>query len=317
MADPLVSIVIPTRDTRDLTLTALGSLQAQARERAEIILVDDGSSDDTLQAAGELFPEVRQIRTAGGIGFARAVNAGVAESTADLIWLLNSDTEAAPDCIDRLTAHFDRDPRVGIGGAQLSYPDGTPQWSGGRFPNWFWLVAQASGLPPLLGRLRPWRSVKPTSGTTPGAVDWVPGAAMAVRREVWNLVGPLRTEYRCYCQDLDLCWRARQHGWGVSVMRDVHVSHELGGTIGLHHRAVGSVRPGQLWSDLVRFFSINHGHQAARHARRAIWIGARARVMCRRMATPFTTRSGQPAWRAETDLYATAVENLERIAPEQ
>jgi GT2 family glycosyltransferase len=297
-----------------MTLAALGSLHEQSRIPAEIIVVDDGSSDGTLEAVSQTYPEVEQVRISDGVGFAAAVNAGVSASHGELIWLLNSDTVVSSDAVELLISSFDRDPSLGISGAALSYPDGAPQWNGGPFPSRLWLFGEASGLPGLLGRVPTWRRVKPISGTATLDVDWVTGAAMALRREVWDGVGPLHDDYRFYCQDLDLCWRAKKQGWKISILPDVKVIHHHGGTIRSAHEAAGAVHATHLWCDLVQFFVIHHGARAGFRAARSIQIGGWFRVMVRKAVTPFVARSDRGQWRSDTKAYVGALRETARTA---
>jgi GT2 family glycosyltransferase len=307
-----ISVVIPTRNTRDMTLAALGSLGEQTRAADEIIVVDDGSSDGTLGAVAGSFPNAIQVPISESVGFTRAVNRGVEATMGDVIWLLNSDTVVDPGAVGLLVSSFDRDPNLGIAGASLSFPDGTPQWSGGRFPTSTWLLAQASGLPALLGHVRVWRYLKPTSGTSSADADWVPGAAMAVRREMWDKVGPLREEYRLYCQDLDICWCAKREGWKIRILPDVRVIHYHGGTIGSTRGAAGSIHANHLWSDFVRFFAIHHGADAGRRVARLIKIGGKLRIWSRRAATPFVVQSRRGRWRKDTNSYLSAIQGVSR-----
>jgi GT2 family glycosyltransferase len=273
-------------------------------------VVDDGSDDDSRTAIAQRFPNVCQIRTSGAVGYAGALNLGVASTTGNLIWLLNSDTEVDPDGIERLLAHFNDSTGLGIGGAALRYPDGTPQWSGGRFPTPLWLFLQASGLPALLGRRRLWRAIRPVSGTDGQEVHWVAGAALAVRREVWNRVGPFSHSYQQYCQDLDLCWQTRVHGWDVRVLSDVGVVHHLGATISLDKRSIGDTHTGLLWSDLVRFYSKNHGRRAGARAERLIRLGGWTRIAARRAVTPIVSHPDRARWRSDTELYLGALRGV-------
>jgi len=299
--EPRLSVAIPTRNTRDLTLAALASLYRQSVRPDEIVVVDDGSDDGSQAAIAKRFPNVCQIRNTGAVGFAGALNTGVAATTGDLVWLLNSDTEVDPDGVERVASHFNGDSTLGIAGANLRYPDGSPQWSGGRFPTPLWLILQASDLPALLGRRPAWRRIKPVSGTRNPGVGWVSGASMIIRREVWGQAGPMSGAYLQYCQDLDLCWRARSLGWKVRVLPDVGVVHHHGATIALDPQVVGVTHTAHLWSDLVRFFDANHGRRVAVRAARLIRLGGWVRISMRRMIAPIVARSDRAAWRADTE----------------
>jgi GT2 family glycosyltransferase len=216
-----LSIVIPTFNTASMTLGCCRAVLASMPASTEVIVVDDGSSDGTAS----LMPaDVRVVRLETNRGFATAANRGVAEASGEIILLLNSDAIVQPGALQAMLDAFARDAKLGIVGAQLLNEDGTPQWSGGRTPTLAWMVAAVSGLGRHAKRLR--------RGNGPRQIDWVSGAAMAFRREVWRDAGPLNERYLFYCQDLELCLRASRAGWRVRVLDDARVVHGLGKTIG-------------------------------------------------------------------------------------
>lgn len=191
---------------------------------------------------------------------------------------------------------FRRAPKLGAAGAVLHYPGGSPQWSGGRDPSLLWLFGLSSGLPALLGRLPRWRRVKPV-GAVPGAVDWVTGAAVAIRRRAWEQTGPLDEGYLFYAQDLDLCSRLRRAGWTVEIVPGFRVLHHHGATIGKAAGSAGRQNPELLWSDLVRWGRLHRGEAWANRAARLLRTGAALRVLGRALATPFVPAQQRPAWR--------------------
>jgi GT2 family glycosyltransferase len=298
-----ISVVVPTLDTKDLTKACVDAVTASRLPggvELEVIVVDDGSGDGTREGlAGR--PGVRVLRNETPTGYARAVNRGVAESTGDLLVLLNSDTEIEPDSLAHVVGSFAADESLGIAGAALVYPDGTPQWSAGREPGLVWLFAQSSGLPALLGRIPGWRRVKPIHPSAAADVGWVSGAAMAVRVSVWRQYGPFDDSYRFYGQDLDFCLRARDRGWSVRHLPDFRVLHHQGATItSMGETQVGNADLGLLWSDLVHWAGKRSGPDFARRARAAIRAGAGMRILSRRLLAPFVARARRDAWRRET-----------------
>jgi len=276
-----LSVVIPTHDTRELTLACLAALAAAQPPPNEIIVVDDGSSDGTAAEVAASYSAVQLLRHERSRGFTAAANAGAAKTTGDLLLLLNSDTEPAADALGALLAAFRDDARLGVAGASLVYPDGTPQWSGGRAPTRLWLFALGSGLAHRLGGVRGWRRRRPVSGHAGGEVEWVTGAALAVRRSLWLELGGFDLRFELYAQDLDLCLRARASGWRVAVVQASRVVHHHGATVG-QLAAAGAEGTSQapatvarhdaarLWSDLVRWAAKNGGPPAAR--RTARWL---------------------------------------------
>ncbi len=309
-----ISVVVPTLDTRTLTAACVDAVFASrlpAGTGLEVVVVDDGSRDGTGEAfAGRA--GVRVVRNDAPTGFSRAVNRGAAETTGDLLVLLNSDTEAEPGSLARVVEAFETDPALGVAGAVLRFPDGTPQWSGGREPDLLWLCAQASAFPALLGHLPGWRRIKPLHPAAPADMDWVSGAAMAIRTSVWREAGPFETVYGFYGQDLELCRRARDGGWRVRILPGFRVLHHQGATISTTgEKASGNADLGLLWSDLVRWAERRRGMAYARRARRAIRAGSLLRLAARQVALPFVAASHRSEWRRETAILSAARAVLE------
>jgi GT2 family glycosyltransferase len=275
-----LSVVIPTHDTRELVLKALGAIAPWMAQGAEVIVVDDGSRDDTTEAIRKVHPSVRVLQSPQARGFTVSANEGLAATTGDILLLLNSDTEADADTLPAMLAAFESDPRLGAAGAILRYPDGSPQWSGGREPTLLWLFGLTSGLPALLARIPGYRRLKPVGAQPGGRVDWVTGAAMAIRREAWSEVGPLDTRFQFYAQDLDFCLRLEDADWHVALVPGWHVMHVGGATIGGTSTASGhAANTSLLESDLLTWAEKRHGSRWMARARRVIeWGRALARL---------------------------------------
>jgi GT2 family glycosyltransferase len=306
MLSPRVSAVIPARDTIKLTLRCLETLAACRPE--EMIVVDDGGSDATSAAIRESFPDVRLIRLDVPQGFTRAANRGLSAAEGEILLLLNSDTELEPRSLDALRAAMRSDPRLGIAGGNLRFPDGTPQWSGGRKPTGRWFFGLASGLPGLLARVPGYRAVRPVSGGGSGQdVDWVTGAALAMKREVWERCGPLDETFHFYCQDLDFCIRAKDAGWSVGVLPNFVVLHHQGATI-QRSIATGSAQdPALLWGDLVRWAAKRRGARWARRVGHILHVGGRIRLFGRKIRRLALAAADRDRWDRESLAYSKAL----------
>ena len=137
MIDTRVSVIVPTLDTRELTLSCVESVlgsRLQDGVALEVVVVDDGSTDGTTESLASRHPRVHVLRNVATEGFARAVNRGVAEAAGDVLVLLNSDAEVEPLSLACVLEALAADGRLGVVGATLSYPDGTAQWSAGPAP---------------------------------------------------------------------------------------------------------------------------------------------------------------------------------------
>jgi GT2 family glycosyltransferase len=145
-------------------------------------------------------------------GFARAGNEGCRLSRGDWLLLLNPDVTLDGDFLDRAlrrAAELVRcDGTAGIIGFGLRNPDGTPQASAGPFPTLAGTLARL-----LLPRSRRKYYLRPGDG--PRRVDWVTGCCLLVRRACWEDLGGFDPGFFLYYEDVDLCRRARERGWGV------------------------------------------------------------------------------------------------------
>lgn len=301
MTRPSLSVVIPTHNTRELTLRCLASLGAGGVRPKDVVVVDDASEDGTAEAVRVGAVDAEVVETGDNVGFSRAANLGVDRTIGDLVLVLNSDTEVLEGSLAALVAAFADDQRLGIGGAELFDPEGRPQWRAGRRPTAAWLFAQASGLGAALARLPGRSAIGPSGASRLGDSDWVSGAAMAVRRAVWSSCGPFDVGYRFYCQDLDLCTAARRAGWRVSVVGGFSVLHHHAATIAASPGSTAAFHPAHLWSDLVRFTAKTDGPKAAARAATALRLGARLRLTGRALVRPLAV--DPVAWKRDTDAY--------------
>ena len=279
-----LSIVVPTHDTRELTLRCLAALAPLADAGAQVVLVDDGSRDDTAGAVRAAHGFVEILRNEEAQGFSRAANRGLGAARGRLLLLLNSDTEVDAS-VRRALEAFESDERLGAAGAALVGTDGASQWSGGRLPTRGWLVAMASGLPALLGALPGYRRLRPP-GAAGADAEWVTGAALLVRRAAWEQVGPLSEAFAFYGQDLDFCQRLRDRGWRVRLLADWRVVHVGGATIGRRPGSVSGVQLALLWSDLLLWARGHHGEAWAARTARLMSAAVTARLLARALVRP-------------------------------
>lgn len=260
----VLSVVIPTYNTAEMTLRCVRAI----RGADEVIVVDDGSTDDT---AALLSRDARVIFLGANHGFAVAANRGVAEARGDLILLLNSDAIVAPDALAAFVAAFENDPKLGVAGAQLLNEDGSTQWSGGRTPTLPWIAGVVSGA----GHFA--RIFRRRGPEGPRHTEWVSGAAMMFRRDVWK---PLDERYLFYCQDIDFCLGAQKTGWRVRIVDEARVTHAHGRTIAPGSEL--SYDPARMWPDLLTWGRNHYGESWAFRARIILIAVAALRIAWRK-----------------------------------
>lgn len=283
-----LSVVIPTHNTRALTLVCLEHLERALalyrRERqttVEIIVVDDASRDDTLAQIERRFPAVVVLRQPTASGFTSSVNLGLARARGDLLMLLNSDTEIDQHALLRMASVLE-DQTVGVVGAQLFYPDGSAQWSGGEEPTLRWLLVLASGAARALSRSsKLYRSVRTDqrggegSGGPPARLTgWVSGAAMMFGRDLYESLGPLDERYRFFAQDLDYCSQATRTGKKIAIATAARVLHHLGGS-----PSPADDRTELLWRDLLTWADRFAEPGFSRKAKTCLQLGGRLALL--------------------------------------
>ena len=227
-----LSIIIVNRNTRELLRECLDSIAAAPDAvRREVIVVDNGSADGSAEMVEGSFPTVHLIRNATNTGFAYPNNQGLAISSGRHVFLLNSDTVVKPHAMDRLVEFMDANPDVGACGPLIRYPDGRLQRSCRTFPTLWVHACDMLFLDRCFPRSR-WFGNQETwfdhQRTAP--VDQPMGAALLVRREVVNSVGPLDERFRIYYNDVDWCYRIHRAGWKIYFVHDAEIIHHQGVT---------------------------------------------------------------------------------------
>jgi GT2 family glycosyltransferase/glycosyltransferase involved in cell wall biosynthesis len=217
-------VIVPVHGKWTYTLDCLRSLASCGDERLfEVIVVDDCSPDETGEQLRRV-EGVRVVTTPENLGFIGACNAGAATARADVLVFLNNDTEVTPGWLDALLEVLERDATVGLVGAMLVGEDGLVQESGG--------IIWADGSGWNYGR---GEAVDSASVRALRDVDYCAGAAIAVRRSLFELLGGFDQRYApAYYEDTDLCFGIRAAGYRVVVQPESVVVHKEGGSHGKH-----------------------------------------------------------------------------------
>lgn len=221
-----LSIVIVNWNTKEYLLRCLKSVfQSEKSNFWEVIVVDNGSRDGSAGEVSRLFPRVHVIANDKNLGFARATNQGISQSSGKYVLLLNPDTELKGKAIERLVAFMDSHPAAGIAGGQLLNPDGSKQNSIANFPSLATELFNKS----LLRRLFPERFPgKERHYSDPIEVDSVIGACLIARREAVQRVGTLDEGYFLFFEETDWCYRMKKAGWMVYHVPEAEVIHYQG-----------------------------------------------------------------------------------------
>ncbi|MDQ2825538.1 MAG: glycosyltransferase family 2 protein [Actinomycetota bacterium] len=241
-----VSAVTVSFNSRDCLPECVRSLRSEGV--ADVVVVDNASSDGSIEAVLASDPDVTVIATGANLGFGSGVNRGVEEATGDHLLILNPDTVVEPGTVKALTAALDRDPGLAAVGPRIENVDGTLYPSVRRFPN-LWVAAGHAFLGmvwPTNPFSRRYRMLDLDHGRPASEVDWVSGACMLVRRSAFEAVAGFDESYFMYVEDVDLCWRLGRAGWRIGYEPAGRVVHALGASsrlmpyrmIAAHHRSL-------------------------------------------------------------------------------
>ena len=250
-----------------------------------MILVDNGSTDETGEAAARDFPEVEVITLPENRPFAVATNAGARAGSGDVIVLLNNDVDCRPDFLERLVAPLQADPAVGSVAALLIRPDEQRIDSVG-------LTAD-----PTLACFPRLQGHPVAEATAPEPVLAGPaGAGAAYRRTAWEQVGGLDETMFAYMEDFDLALRLRIAGWKAALAIDAVAVHVGSATHG--HRSAWQRRHGGFGRGyLLRRYGVLRGRAAARALATEAVVVAGDLVISRDLAA---LRGRVAGWRAGT-----------------
>ena len=202
------------------------------RNPAEIIVVDNASTDGTVDMLEQHFPEVRVIRSQENLGFAKANNVGIRTSRGRYLALINPDVKLLSGCLERALAAIEAEPSIGVLGPAMIGRDGAIHRSGMRFPTLWNCVCDALMLHRLFGR-RPifgGQSMADFDWSSPRDVEVLNGWFWLIRRNALSEVGLLDEQFFMYGEDMDWCKRFYDGGWRIVFAPDAAAIHYGGGS---------------------------------------------------------------------------------------
>lgn len=286
---PRLCVVIVNYRTPQLTLDCLDSLEPEVAGLAgtRVVVVEGGSGDDSAQ-------QLREGIDARGFGDwvaldARDENAGFAggnnaalgpalktQPPVPYLLLLNPDTVVRPGALSALVDFMDAHPAAGLAGSRLEDPDGTPQRSAFRFPSVRSNFESGIKFGPV-SRVLKSSIVAPPVREDTHRCDWVAGASLIVRREVFEAVGLLKDDYFMYFEEVDFCLAAQRAGfecWYVPASRVVHLVGQASGINSKNDTAKPARRRPAYWFESRRrYYITNYGRLKAALADAAFITG--------------------------------------------
>ncbi len=240
-----VSAVVVNYNARGHLLECVRSLRTDGV--GEIIVVDNDSSDGSLDAVAAADSDVELVPSGGNLGFGAAANRGLAVARHHYVAILNPDVIVESGTMKALAAALDADPGLGAVAPRVDNPDGTLYPSVRAFPAlgdaighaFLGFVAPANRFSRRY-RMLDWDHARAAD------VDWVSGTCLLLRAAALGELGRFDEAYFMYVEDVDLCWRLHQAGWRVGYEPAARVIHTVGASSELapyrmilaHHRSL-------------------------------------------------------------------------------
>ncbi len=225
-AQKLLSIIIVNFETPKYTISCIESIYInQPHCSFEIILIDNGSKDDSLEEIRSAFPDVICIETGENLGFARANNLGISNARGQYILLLNSDTKILDNSLNGMLECLLSNPAVGAVGPKQLDGQGKLQLSWGSFPTLTSEVFRKLFHHRLSMNDLKIRGYLEEKYSGMSEVGWISGSCLMARREALYQAGLLDPHFFMYFEDIDLCRRIQDAGWKINFQPNLTIIH--------------------------------------------------------------------------------------------
>ena len=236
----VVSVVIPSYNTKKLLYDCLNSIVNNSKEIPEIIVIDDCSTDGSYEDIKRDFDFIIIDKNSNNLGFVRTVNRGISLSSGELVLILNSDTIFIEDTITIMTEYMLKNENCGIAGCKIIDSENNIQYTCARgrttFLSNIWEQSYLSNLFPK-SRIFGSEYMSYWDHNECRDVDAISGAFMMIRRECLDQIGYFDEIFNSHYEDIDLCYRAKEAGWRVVYNPDTTIVHLSGQSFGIGARS--------------------------------------------------------------------------------
>ncbi len=254
----MLSIIILNYNTRELLSENIECVKKNARNlNHEIILVDNGSTDGSVEFVRDKYSDVKIVRNERNMGGAAGRNKGFLNSSGDFILFIDSDTFLGDNCVSTLLKIITKDEKIGAVGCKLLNRDGSTQYSAKRFPSLFSEFFNIFFLGKFFPNTKFSQIIKVKDGDTI-EVDWISGALTMCRRDAVIRAGGFDERYFYGGEDADICYRIKKNNYKVIYTTECSAVHLGGGTTRkLMHEIFNAPYQGK-----ILFFETHYGKHA-------------------------------------------------------
>ena len=295
---PSIDIIVVNYNTRERTIEGLRSVLVQEIPGVRIVLVDNGSTDGSIDAIRERCPEVTVIDAGENTGFARAVNRGVAAGSGDFVLLLNPDASTFTGSIEAIRDFATAHPDHGVYGGRTLRPDGSVDPSSCWGAPTLWSLLCFATTASTIFKRSPIFDPESLGGWQRDSVrevDIITGCLLLVRRATWDALGGMDERFFLYGEDAEFSARARRAGYRPVVVPAAVIEHDVGGSTDSSGRKMAMVMAGK-----VTYLRSSWSRSTASAGVALLQAGVGARALLER-ATRATKRTWRDVWRSRSD----------------
>jgi GT2 family glycosyltransferase len=259
---PQVAVIVVSYNTRDALLQCLTSVVESAPPtETEIVVVDNASTDGSLETVRQSYPWVVTIANPANVGFGVACNQAIRATGAPFILLLNSDAAITPQSFQVLRDALTGNSRCGAAGCRLINSAGAETTNTRNFLTPLNQAGEQSGVMSWTSWKYLRRNHLPTldGNEQDCSVDWIDGACLMVRRAALDEVGLFDETFFMYSEDEDLCFRLRQHGWTICYEASATARHQ--GAASTSQNSFDMLR--QFYLSQLLFLAKHRNHRSA------------------------------------------------------
>ncbi len=225
---PLISIIVLNYNGQKFLKVCFDSLLKSTYPAVELLMVDNASTDDSVEYMERYYPQVKVIQSGGNIGYSAGNNLGINVARGKYVLLLNNDIEVTPGWLEPIVEEFESDEQIAAVQPKIHHMIDRDS---------FEYAGAAGGMIDIFSfpfmRGRVFYTIEKDSGQYDTNIDlfWTSGAAMAIRKAVLEKTGLLDNDFVHHMEEIDLCWRILLQGYRLRIRTDSLIYHYAGGTI--------------------------------------------------------------------------------------
>lgn len=219
-----VSVIIVAYNCEDFIEKCIKSVLKYLPKGGEVIVLDNDSKDNTARLLEKFGKQIKLIKSDKNLGFSKGCNLAEKEASGDYLFLLNPDTELTEPVFEKLISFYEDTPNIGVLAPKLTMLDGKVQPSVKNLPTVWGAIKEY-----ILGVKHSYSEYAPKS-SEPLEVEVVYGAAMLIKKDLFQKLGRFNEKYFMYYEDTDLCRQVRDLGKKVYYLPGISIKHAVGGS---------------------------------------------------------------------------------------